>query len=74
MPVRVKIQYLKEDLALLENEMTVLKSDLESGAITKKDYDKAFNKLREIKKNYQEKISDLSIQEIKKFDVSFPDA
>ncbi|MHA1129359.1 MAG: hypothetical protein ACTSQQ_01010, partial [Candidatus Helarchaeota archaeon] len=68
-----KIKYLKEELANLQQALITLKEDFEKGKISEKIYQQKTTELREERKNLQEKISDLSIQEIKRFDVSIPE-
>jgi len=70
--IQDKIKYLKKELSIVEEKITALKEDLEQGRIPPKDYTELNKKLKQKKKSLQEKISDLSIQEIRRFDVSFP--
>ncbi|NVM55645.1 MAG: GTP-binding protein [Candidatus Helarchaeota archaeon] len=73
MSIKEKIKYIKKELSHIEKEITELKKNFKNETISKEDYNILFNKLREKKKKYQETISDLSIQEIKHFDMSFPE-
>ncbi len=70
--IKEKIIGLKDKLTALEMVMTSLKDNLEKKIVSKKDYDEFNNKLREHKRKIQDLISDLSIQELKQFEVSFP--
>lgn len=67
-----KVRYIKTELSSIEEKMKELKNELESNSISQDDYSKLFNEIREKRRIYQEKLSDLSIQEIKKFDLSLP--
>jgi len=67
-----KIKLLRAELSVIQEQLTEVETNLSSGLIEEDAYKKRISQLREKKKFLQEKLSDLSIQEIKSFDVTLP--
>ena len=67
-----KIQRLKEKLSSIENELADIRTKMAQGAINQTEYDEFSKKIRENKRILQEKISELTIKELKEFDLSLP--
>ncbi|MDD1778052.1 MAG: ADP-ribosylation factor-like protein [Candidatus Helarchaeota archaeon] len=67
-----KIQWFKDKLASIQQELDKLETNLKQGSVPPKDYQADFNRLRESRRILQEKLSELTIKGLKQFDFSIP--
>jgi small GTP-binding protein len=71
--IQDKIQSIKTQITAVERKLASLKEDFDNGNLVAKEFNRLNNELRQQKRELQDTLSDLRIQEIKSFDVSIPD-